>query len=595
MTCGKPILRMAKMKRTGSRSPQAVDNHLSRAVPTHNTDPLKTQDNIWLAGGPGSVAAGIDAVLDKAGIDRDALREDATIANDFVLSVSPEWFRPDDADASGTWRADRLATFRAEAESFLREQFGARLAAAVLHLDESTPHIQAVVVPVMKRRGGGHRLSGRDCFNPARLHALQDAWEKRLEPHGVGPRDVGSTATHTTIKSYYSALQAAPAVPPIVPPTPPPMRAMLPGGSAAMAEWQGEEVAKVKKRQKPLAAAAAKGMLYEAERGSADALRAHAKESTLRIAELQEQVSRIATDLALSKEQIARLRGVPVAEVAAALGYAGELGKRENSIDLVRRVAGFSFEEATRWLSLSFSPAAAGAAVADQAATTALTVDEVPLTKADQVKAGAVRKQLDALDARGYRVTIMHGRDDGTRYGVNLCKQGEQPEILWTKDDVLFHIPRLTAENARGGNVFLTPVDPMVHFALIDDLSADNLAAFKGLGYAPSTVVQTSPGSHQAVVKVLRNGVPDAAVNEWFKATNRQLGDERITGLSHPMRLAGFQNRKAKHQRPDGHYPFVRLLEVARGFCGRARVVIADMARAMRDAPPAASVRRPGK
>jgi hypothetical protein len=578
------------MKRSGRRSPQAVDNHLSRTVPTHNADPSRTQDNVWLVGGPGSVAVSIDAVLDKAAIDLDALRVDATIANDLVLSISPEWFRPDDPDAAGEWRADRLATFRSEAESFLREHFGSRLASAVLHLDESTPHVQAIIVPVMKRAGGGYRLSGKDCFNPARLEALQEAWQKRLTPHGVGPRKKGSTAEHTTIKDYYSALEAAPAVPPILPPAPPPMRALLPGGSATMTEWQGQEVAKVARRQKPLAAAAAKGMLYEAERASADSLRAHVQEQTRRMAELREQLSRLATDLALTKEQIARLRGVPVADVAVALGYAGEIGKRENGIDLVKRVTGFSFEEATRWMSLSFSPAAAGAAVAHQAAAVALTVDEVPLTKADQVKAAAVRKQLDALDARGYRVTVMHGRDDGTRYGVNLCKQGEQPEILWTKDDVLFHIPRLTAENARGGNVFLTPVDPMVHFALIDDLSADNLAAFKGLGYAPATVVQTSPGSHQAVVKVLRNGVPDAAVNEWFKSTNRELGDERITGLAHPMRLAGFQNRKAKHQRPDGHYPFVRLLEAARGFCGRARVVIADMARQMRATPPTASV-----
>lgn len=589
MPSGKPILRIGKIKAHGLA---AVDGHLSRTRPTHNANSVRTAQNQWLVGGPGMLAASVHGVMQRAGIDPTKLRRDATVANDLLLSVSPEWFRPGNPDEAGTWDDARMAVFRKEALAFLRERFGARLTAVVLHLDESTPHIQAVVVPVMKGRDSGHRLSGRDCFNAFQMHDLQDAWQKRLEPHGVGPRQVGSTATHRTIRSYYSALQAAPAVPPIVPPSPPPMRAMLPGGTQAMAAWQGEEMAKVAKRQKPLAAAAAKGMLYEAERASADALRAHAQESTRRIAEMREELSQVITDLVMSKDQVAHLRGVPVADVAAVLGYTGDLGKRENAIDLVKRVTGFTFEEATRWLSVSFSPAAAGAAVTHHAATVPLPVDEAPLTKADQVKAAAVRKQLHALDARGYRVTIMHARSDGTRYAVNLCKQAER-ERLWSRDEVLFNVPRLSAENARGGNVLLTPIDPAMHYALIDDLSADDLVAFKGLGYAPSTVLETSPNSHQAVVKVLRRDGTDAAVNEWFKAVNKRFGDAHITGLAHPMRLAGFQNRKAKHERADGSYPFVRLLEAARGLCGRAKAVIGEMERAMRDNHPTSSVRHP--
>ena len=207
-----PIFRVGKMKRNGARTPQSVSGHLARTRMTPNADPRRTKLNEWLVGGP-DIAAAINSKLARARITR--LRSDATIANDVLLSVSPSWFRPDAPDAAGTWDAKRLATFKREALSFLREQFGGRLVAAVLHLDESTPHLQAVVVPLHQKPDGGFRLSGKDLFNPTRLTALQDAWEARMGAHGVGPRVKGSKARHTTLRAYYSALAASPDLPPL--------------------------------------------------------------------------------------------------------------------------------------------------------------------------------------------------------------------------------------------------------------------------------------------------------------------------------------------------------------------------------------------
>jgi len=580
---GKPVLRVGKLKKSGDSSLAATDGHLSRSVPTKNADPTRAHLNEWLVGGPGDLTANVKAIMDKAGIDPDRLRKDATVANDVVLTVSPEWFRPNDPDAAGTWEEEKLEAFRREGLALLRKQFGPRLAAAVLHLDESTPHIQAVVVPVLKRPDGTNRLTGRDYFNAVRMVSLQDDWEARLTPLGVGPREKGSTATHTTIKSYYSALQKAPEVPEALPPAPTPARALLPGGGEAMAAWQKDEVAKVTRRQKPLAAAAAKGILYEAERRAGDTMRRQVGEQAARARGFRDQLASVTRELALSRDEIAVLRGVPVNEVAAALGYAGEIGRRENAIDLVKRVGELSFEESARWLALAFGPAAAGAAVREATAQP-IAPDQVPLTAADKVKAVAARKQLDALAAPTYRVTVMHQRDDGERYAKNVGKTKDgAPEKLWTRDEVLALIPNLTAQNARGGNIFITPIDPSTHHALIDDLSADNVRTMKERGYTFSTLVETSPGNMQGVVKVTREGVSDAAVNEWFKATNRDLGDDHITGLTHPMRLAGFQNRKAKYE-DEGRFPFVRVVEAVRTVCARARAVITEMTTAMIEA-----------
>lgn len=581
----KPILRVSKLKSTGVRGLAAVDGHLSRTRPTANADPEHTAENRWLVGGPGTLQDRVNGVLDRAGIDPSRLRKDATIANDILLTISPEWFRPDDPDEYGAYDPAKLAVFQEAALAFLREQFGPRLAAAVLHLDEATPHVQAVVVPVMKKPDGTHRLSGRDYFGTARLHALQGAWEKRLEPHGVGPRQIGSTARHRTIKSYYSALQAAPAVPEPLPPSPPPLRALVPGGGDALAAWQAREVKKAKRRLKPLAPLVAKGLLYEAERNAADTARGQIQDQERRLEAMRGELAQAQDEVALTKEQVARLRGVPLHEVAAVLGYTGELGRRENSIDLVKRVGGFTFEEATRWLSAAFGPAAAGAAAAQHVATVPIPVSQAPLTPADKVKAVAVREQLDALSAPSYRVTAMHQRDDGTKYGVNLCRpkgDGEQPERLWSQAEIVARIPQLTTENARGGNIYITPIDPAVHHVLLDDLDEAGVATLKADGYRPAVVTETSPGNRQAVVKVLKS-LPYAAVNEWFKSTNRERGDERIVGLEHPMRLAGFQNRKPRYE-DNGRYPFVRVLEAGRGLCSHARAVITNMTRQMRGA-----------
>lgn len=582
----KPILRVAKLKAKGVRGLAAVDGHLSRTRPTHNADPERTAGNRWLVGGPGTLQDRVHGVLARADIDPAGLRKDATIANDILLTVSPEWFRPDDPDDHGAYDPAKLAAFQDAAQAFLRQQFGPRLAVAVVHLDEATPHIQAVVVPVMKRDDGTHRLSGRDYFDPARLAALQDAWQKRLEPLGVGPRTVGSTARHRTIKTYYSALQTVPAVPEPVAPSPPPLRALVPGGSDAMAAWQAKEVAKVRKRQKPLAAAAAKGMLYEAERHAADVTRGQIQDQGRKLAAMREELAQATDQVALTKDQVARLRGVSVTEVAAVLGYTGELGKRENSIDLVKRVAGFTFEEATRWLSNAFGPAAAGAATAQHMAAVPVRVSDAPLTPADQVKARAITQQLDAIGAPSYRVTAMFQHEDGSKHGRNLCKNRaapDEPERLWSKAEIIARIPQMTAENARGGNVYVTPVDPAVYHALLDDLDEAGVAALEADGYRPAVVTETSPGNHQVVLTVPRS-LGYNPVNEWFKALNRDRGDERIVGLDHSMRLAGFQNRKAKYEQEGGRYPFVRIVKATRGLCAHARAVISGMAQQMRGA-----------
>lgn len=588
----KPILRVGKMKSCGHSTPESVGGHLSRTHLTPNADPDRTPLNRWLRGTAGmDMRATIEGVMHAAGVDPAKVRKDATLANDLLITVSPEWLRPDDPEAHGTWNEDRVKVLEAEAMTLLRKTFGKRLVAAVLHLDEASPHIQAVVVPLMKGKDGdGWRLSGRDMFGPEQLAALQQDWEDRMRPHGVGPRTKGSRARHTTLRDYYGALEATRSEGPRIPLqiSEPPARSLLTSSqdhAKRVDEWRQAEAKRIRDELRPLAVQAARGRLYDAERRSGIEQRAILSGQAQELAQARTNLVATEEQLAVTKEEAARLRRTPINEVAAMLGWTDPVGPRENAIDLVKRAGGLDYTQALAWLAQRFSPDLAATAVREAALPMAhaAAVGEPVQTKAEAVKVKAIARQLGALSAPSYRITLMHQVDD-RRVGRNLGRTpGVEDETLFTQAEVVAMVPRLTAENARGGNVLITPIDPAMHHVLIDDLDADALQALKGRGYHPATVLESSPGSFQAVLKVPTATAPKDAVNAWFKDLNRDLGDEEIVGLSHPMRLAGFENRKEKHRGADtsaeGRFPFVRVVEAVNVACRRAVELVRHYAR----------------
>lgn len=579
----KPILRVGKIHATGRSTPASVQGHLARARPTPNADPNRSRQNVWLIGSAeDDLAARITGVMRKAGIDPERVRKDAVLANDMLLSVSPEWFRPGDPEAHGTWDDARLKAFTAEAQTLLKRTFGSRVVSAVLHLDEATPHIQAVIVPVMRRKDDakGFRLSGRDMFGPEQLGRLQQDWEDRLRPHGVGPRQKGSRATHTTLREYYGALEAFRAEDgrQDLDVAQPPQKRLLeaPGAYQGRVDtWRKAEAKRLRDELRPLAVQASRGRLYDAERRRTTELRAELATAAADLGEVRLALVETQDQLAVTKDQVARLRATPINAVAAALGFTGEIRPKENAIDLVKRVGELEYGQAVTWLAQRFGAQTAATAVREHAlpGAVAAAAAEPVTTKAERVKARLVAQQLDALAAPTYRVTVMSDRD-GKRVGRNIGKARDGTEKLFTRDEVIGLVPRLTVENARGGNVFLTPIDPAVHHVLADDLTATGLDDMRRRGYAPALTLETSPGNHQAVLKVPVGAAPKESVNEWFKDLNRDVGDAKITGLIHPFRLAGFENRKDKHQGEDGRFPFVRVVEAVNRLCGRATELV---------------------
>ena len=65
-----------------------------------------------------------------------------------LLSASPEHFQDED----GNQDAGKVGLWRRKTMKFLQDEFGDGLAYAVLHRDETTPHIHAVVVPLAEKK-----------------------------------------------------------------------------------------------------------------------------------------------------------------------------------------------------------------------------------------------------------------------------------------------------------------------------------------------------------------------------------------------------------------------------------------------------------
>ena len=169
-----------------------------------------------------------------------------------------------------------------------------------------------------------------------------------------------------------------------------------------------------------------------------------------------------------------------------------------------------------------------------------------------------ITRQFAALgNPARVRITGTHATKG---YAKNFCKDHSTGiEVLWTMQGVLDNASVLAAHNAQGWNIFVTPIEEegkQIH-VLIDDLRPEFFAA----KFAPNLLQKSSPHSQQAVF-VLPYTHPRETYIQAFNALNRQYGDPQISGLRHPFRLAGFTNRKPKHETHAG-FPFTEIESTA--------------------------------
>jgi hypothetical protein len=239
------VARLAKVSGFGTVAKMGA--HHARTRPTLNADPARLALNEWLVQpADGDLVAAVKARIAAAEeLRREAAtaagekaprkrRSDAVLAVEVVLTASPEFFRPERPWEPGTYERERLAAWREASMAWLRERYGDRLVSAVLHLDEATPHIQAVFVPLTE----DNRLCAKEVVGgPAELHRFQDSIGAAMAPLGIERGMEGSVALHTDADEYYALVNRPRAQAPVVELDPVPL--------LGRERWREEQVAKL--------------------------------------------------------------------------------------------------------------------------------------------------------------------------------------------------------------------------------------------------------------------------------------------------------------------------------------------------------------
>jgi len=176
----------------------------------------------------------------------------------------------------------------------------------------------------------------------------------------------------------------------------------------------------------------------------------------------------------------------------------------------------------------------------------------------------AVRAQLAGMGAERYDVGVYDRQNDA----MLLRRE-------WTPAQIEASIGWFRGMNAQGRDIYIRPSGSSGLY-IVDDVPAATVERMRAEGYTPAAVIETSPGNHQAWVRVsdapLSTGEGTAVARD---LAERFGGDMSSANWRHMGRVAGFTNRKEEHRQPDGRYPYVRLRDASGDRATEAPAILA--------------------
>ncbi len=198
----------------------AMTDHIERKVIHPNVDPTRTHLNKELVEFPEGVHNRTEAInhrLENAGLERQIGKNQVRVIR-FMLSGTPEDMqRIQDEGKLNDWCRDNM--------DWLGKTYGKEnVVAATLHLDETTPHIHASVVPIVtgerrkkkskqpeqqgkkkykKKSINAPRLCADDVMARNKLTEYQDTYAEAMQKYGLERGIKGSEARHITLTEYY--------------------------------------------------------------------------------------------------------------------------------------------------------------------------------------------------------------------------------------------------------------------------------------------------------------------------------------------------------------------------------------------------------
>jgi len=189
------IIRKKSHKKT---SISAVNNHNMRLVSEENIDTKKSHLNKILIGSD-NIRNDVMGYINANDIK--IRNKETVIFNEFVLTASPEFFFNKDGKkkSKSEYRSDLNDWVNTQLEYLQKGEYGVCVN-AVLHLDESTPHIHAISLPIKD-----NKLNNKSFWRGKNSYSkLQDDYNQANKKHGLkrGEKSSDTLVNHTKLKDY---------------------------------------------------------------------------------------------------------------------------------------------------------------------------------------------------------------------------------------------------------------------------------------------------------------------------------------------------------------------------------------------------------
>ena len=206
----------------GSGSSGGLGGHIDRTYQVKNADQSKQHLNFYVARNAdgklkkysknprkGSIHARCLDRIQNSMVTR-KIQKNAVTRLNFMLSASNDEMKK--IEASG-----KLDNWVAANYKFIADKFGEQnIVEFAIHRDEKTPHIHAVIVPILKdthpKTGKEReRLTARELLlkkgDVNRLSQLQEEYSKLMRNFSIERRKKGSRAIHIDPKAYRAAVK----------------------------------------------------------------------------------------------------------------------------------------------------------------------------------------------------------------------------------------------------------------------------------------------------------------------------------------------------------------------------------------------------
>lgn len=208
-------------KKAKGASDARMSDHIERKVIASNVDSTRMHLNRELIKLPEGVKERDEAIshrIKSAGIKRKITPDQVRAIRVMLSGTHEDMMNIQQSGHIGEWCNDSL--------QWLYKTFGQEnVVSAVLHMDETTPHIHATLVPIVigerrkakkekeegkrtyRKKGDAVRLCADDVLNREKLVAYHDDYAKVMSKYGLQRGVRGSEARHISTAQYYRNIQ----------------------------------------------------------------------------------------------------------------------------------------------------------------------------------------------------------------------------------------------------------------------------------------------------------------------------------------------------------------------------------------------------